>query len=402
MGQLGLEGLQVVVRREVVLCLGPGRDRVDDAVDELLDAGLALGRAEVAAEVLADDDVGGQLAPEVGDLDVLLLEDALARFVGDAGGPVLPGDLVVGVDARAGPAALEGEALGAGLAVRLRAVEGGAPRAGVAVGGGLGGLRGGGLVSGGVRVLRGGGLRRRILDVDRAAGASGHLCLSSSSPVAAVRGSCRVLRVVVLADHPGGRSRTGGLGRRGACRGRRGEIRRPLERYACREGESSPKTQDVVVRSGGPPLHVVVSAFRARPRSAHVRGVVVHVPGGVVHRLVRGCARGRPPVRGGCPRVVHSVAYRTSVRFWGVEGGLWRWSAATCAARGAWRFPALPGPRRTWHNDHGQNVMADPGPDPPASRPDRQSREHGADRFGRRPGPIPALRTLRPAITFCG
>jgi hypothetical protein len=38
----------------------------------------ALRRAEVAAEVLADDDVGGELAPEVGDLDVLLLEDALA------------------------------------------------------------------------------------------------------------------------------------------------------------------------------------------------------------------------------------------------------------------------------------------------------------------------------------
>ncbi len=102
-------------------------------------------RPDVAAEVLADDDVGGQLRPEVGDLDVLLLEDALAGLVGDAGGPQLPGDLVVGMDARAGVAALEGQALDPGLAIRLRAVEGGAPGTGVAAGVlGLGAGRGGG------------------------------------------------------------------------------------------------------------------------------------------------------------------------------------------------------------------------------------------------------------------
>ena len=134
-GQLGLEGLEVRVRGEVALGLGPGGDRVDDAVDELADGGLALRRAEVAAEVLADDDVGGELAPEVGDLDVLLLEDALADLVGDAGGPVLPGDLVVGMDARAGPAALEGQAAGGG-AVGVGAVEAGAVRAGQVRGGG--------------------------------------------------------------------------------------------------------------------------------------------------------------------------------------------------------------------------------------------------------------------------
>ena len=61
----------------------------------------------------------------VGDLDVLLLEDGLAGLVGDAGRPVLPGDLVVGVDARAGPAALEGQAAGplAGEAGTVRAAE---------------------------------------------------------------------------------------------------------------------------------------------------------------------------------------------------------------------------------------------------------------------------------------
>ena len=129
------------VRREVALGLGPGRDRVDDPVDQLADGGLALRRAEVAAEVLADHDVGGELAPEVGDLDVLLLEDGLAGLVGDAGGPVLPGDLVVGMDARAGPAALEGEAAGRG-AVRGLAREAGAVGAGQV--GGSGGRGAGG------------------------------------------------------------------------------------------------------------------------------------------------------------------------------------------------------------------------------------------------------------------
>src|SRR4029078_5459032 len=77
-------------------------------------------------------------------LDVLLLEDGLAGFVGDAGGPVLPGDLVVGMDVRAGEAALEGQATDRGLAVSFRAIEGGPVWAGVAVlglGGGPVGLR---------------------------------------------------------------------------------------------------------------------------------------------------------------------------------------------------------------------------------------------------------------------
>ena len=73
-----------------------------------------LGRPDVAAEVLADHDVGGELAPEAGNLDVRLLEDGLARLVLDLGGAQLPGDLVVGVDAGRGPAALEGQAAGTG------------------------------------------------------------------------------------------------------------------------------------------------------------------------------------------------------------------------------------------------------------------------------------------------
>ena len=142
--QLGLEGLQVLVGREVVLGLGPGRDRVDDPVDELADARLALRRADVAAEVLADHDVGRELAPEAGDLDVLLLEDELARLVADARVPELPRDLVVGMDARAGPAALEVEA-GDLVAEAVRPVEAGLPWSGQGAGAAFprGGSRGG-------------------------------------------------------------------------------------------------------------------------------------------------------------------------------------------------------------------------------------------------------------------
>ena len=85
-----LKVLRSSSRREVVLRLRPGGDRVDDPIDQLADARLALRRAEVAAEVLADDDVRGELAPEVRDLDVLLLEDELARLVADRRGPRAP------------------------------------------------------------------------------------------------------------------------------------------------------------------------------------------------------------------------------------------------------------------------------------------------------------------------
>src|SRR3990172_12322795 len=114
MSELRPERLEVLVGREVALGLGPGGDRVDDPVDELLDAALPLRRPDMTTEVLADDDVRGQLAPEGGDLDVGLLEDGLARLAGDVGSPELPGDLVVRMDVRAGPAARELQALGAG------------------------------------------------------------------------------------------------------------------------------------------------------------------------------------------------------------------------------------------------------------------------------------------------
>ena len=52
-------------------------------MDELLDAVFALGRADFAVEVLAADDVRGELAPERRDFAVGLLEDQLAVLAFD-------------------------------------------------------------------------------------------------------------------------------------------------------------------------------------------------------------------------------------------------------------------------------------------------------------------------------
>src|SRR6202030_1746526 len=92
--------LGILVRREVVALDAPTGQGVDHAVDDLADAGLALGAAGGAAEVLLGDDVDGQLRPGAGDLDVLLLEDDLALLAGDRGGAPLPLHEVNGMAAR--------------------------------------------------------------------------------------------------------------------------------------------------------------------------------------------------------------------------------------------------------------------------------------------------------------
>ena len=96
--QLVAERLQLVFAGEVLLRARPLGDRVDDAADQLLDAALALGRADLPAEVLRDDDVGRLLRPELRDLDVALLEDDLALLVADDGRADLPFDLVERID----------------------------------------------------------------------------------------------------------------------------------------------------------------------------------------------------------------------------------------------------------------------------------------------------------------
>src|SRR5262249_29579088 len=79
-------------------------DRTDHPSDQLLDAVLALRRADRAAEVLRRDDVGRELRPARRDLDVVLLEDDVAALAADHSAAPLPGlvrDRVgVGVAAR--------------------------------------------------------------------------------------------------------------------------------------------------------------------------------------------------------------------------------------------------------------------------------------------------------------
>jgi hypothetical protein len=75
--QLVLEGLSLLLVREVAAVTAPRADGRDDAADHLLHARLAVGRAHAAAEVLLRDDVRGRLRPELRELDALLLEDRL-------------------------------------------------------------------------------------------------------------------------------------------------------------------------------------------------------------------------------------------------------------------------------------------------------------------------------------
>jgi hypothetical protein len=88
--QLVAERDERILAREIVLRARPSGDRVDHSADQLLDGVLALRRSQLPAEVLRDDDVGGLLRPELGNLDVALFEDDLALFVADDGRADLP------------------------------------------------------------------------------------------------------------------------------------------------------------------------------------------------------------------------------------------------------------------------------------------------------------------------
>ena len=100
-GELGEEDVGVFGGGEVAVADAPVADGLGDAGDEGADAGLALGGADLAVEVLAGDDVGRGHGPVGGDFDVLLLEDELALPVLDDGVAELPGDLVEGARRRA-------------------------------------------------------------------------------------------------------------------------------------------------------------------------------------------------------------------------------------------------------------------------------------------------------------
>ena len=91
--QLGLEGLRLLLVREVAAVAPPGAGRLDDPADHLPDARLALRRGHAPAEVLLGDDVRGRLRPELRELDALLLEHR-AVLPRDERVPDLPLDLV--------------------------------------------------------------------------------------------------------------------------------------------------------------------------------------------------------------------------------------------------------------------------------------------------------------------
>ena len=143
-GELVIERLGVGVRREVALVSAPVGDGPRDAVDELLEAVLAValgGRAvpllDVAVEVLRRDDVDRQRAERVGELDGLLLEDGLAGEVLDRGVAGGPGDAVERVLAGGREHAVDVEAVGVGRGggfLRSHDGRGGGGRQGAALG----------------------------------------------------------------------------------------------------------------------------------------------------------------------------------------------------------------------------------------------------------------------------
>src|SRR2546423_2553244 len=107
-GQLGLEDLGVLFRREVAPVASPAGDRPGHPGDHPLHRALALGAALLAAEVLLGDDVRRVLGPRLRELDFTLLECG-ARGIADDGVAELPFDLVEGVYAPGREAALDGQ-----------------------------------------------------------------------------------------------------------------------------------------------------------------------------------------------------------------------------------------------------------------------------------------------------
>ncbi len=104
-----MEGLGVLLGGEVAALAAPAGDGVHHAADELAHAALAVRRAELAAEVLGDHDVGGRLRPELRHLDAPLLEDLLTPLVGNDGIAQLPFDRIEGIDPGSRVVALEAQ-----------------------------------------------------------------------------------------------------------------------------------------------------------------------------------------------------------------------------------------------------------------------------------------------------
>ena len=110
-GQLGLEGVGILVAREVAALATPSGDRSGHPADHLLDRGLALVASELAPEVFLGDDVRRVLRPGPGELDSALLEGRVLGITDDRV-PQLPLDLVEGVDAFTGQSPFDGDSCG--------------------------------------------------------------------------------------------------------------------------------------------------------------------------------------------------------------------------------------------------------------------------------------------------
>ena len=67
-------------------------------MNELAHRGLALRRVEFAVKILRDDHLGREQRPRLGHLDIFLLENDLARVIGDFGGAPVPFNLVERLD----------------------------------------------------------------------------------------------------------------------------------------------------------------------------------------------------------------------------------------------------------------------------------------------------------------
>ena len=123
-GQVVVEDLRLRLVREIPVLDAPVGDGAGHAVHQLPDGCLApaLGRVgavrDVAIEIFRHRDLGRQLAPRLGHLDVLLLENRLADIIGDRRRPQIPFDLVKRRNPRQQKHLLEGEPVSPGFLIR--------------------------------------------------------------------------------------------------------------------------------------------------------------------------------------------------------------------------------------------------------------------------------------------
>ena len=104
------ENLGLFAIREVAILDSPLRNRVSNAVSNLLERVLTLFGAEGSTEILLSEDVGGVDAPRRRNLDTQLLEcDGAVAIVRNSRITTLPDDLVIGVYTLGGEVALNAD-----------------------------------------------------------------------------------------------------------------------------------------------------------------------------------------------------------------------------------------------------------------------------------------------------